>query len=76
MSLLPLPVRLGRVTLRATAETDLPFVLEAEAGTDFVRRWAAEEHRAHMLDPHSAHWTIEAQGHRVGYLILRGYRAA
>ncbi len=72
MSPVALPVRLGRVTLRASAETDLPFVLEAESASDFVRHWTAEEHRALMRDPHSAHWTVEAGSHRVGYLILRG----
>ncbi len=67
-----LPVRLGRVTLRATTEADLPFVLETEGATAFVRHWTAEEHRALLRDPHSAHWIIEAQDRPVGYLILRG----
>ena len=67
-----LPARLGRVTLRATAESDLPFVLEAERATDFVRHWTADEHRAVMRDPDCAHWTIETDARRAGYLILRG----
>jgi RimJ/RimL family protein N-acetyltransferase len=65
-------VRLGRVTLRATAETDLPFVLETEGATDFVRHWTPEEHRALLRDPHAAHWIVEAEGRPVGYVILRG----
>jgi diamine N-acetyltransferase len=67
-----LPSRLGRVTVRATAESDLPFVLEAEKSTDFVRHWTAAEHRAVIRDPDCAHWTIETHAGRAGYLILRG----
>jgi len=75
VSLPALPVRLGRVILRATAEADLRFVLEAEGATDFVRHWTAEEHRTVMRDSQCGHWTIEAQGRRVGYLVLRGLGA-
>jgi diamine N-acetyltransferase len=72
VSLPALPVRLGRVSLRATAEADLPFVLEAESATDFVRHWTAEEHRAILRDPQSVHWIVETQARRAGYVILRG----
>jgi diamine N-acetyltransferase len=72
VSLPPLPVRLGRVAVRATVETDLPFVLEAESATDLVRHWTAEEHRALLRDPRCAHWIVETLGRRAGYVILRG----
>jgi ribosomal protein S18 acetylase RimI-like enzyme len=67
-----LPVVEGRLAFRATTEADLPFVLQAERATDFVRHWPAEEHRAVLTDPHAAHWTIEADAAPAGFLILRG----
>jgi diamine N-acetyltransferase len=70
-----LPATLGRVTLRATTEDDLPFVHETERSTDFVRHWTDEEHRAVVRDPDCAHWTIETRDGRAGYLILRGLRS-
>ena len=75
MSPLPLPVRFGRVVLRPTTEADLPFVLETERATSFVRHWAAEEHRAVLADPGCAHWMVETQARRAGYVILRGLGA-
>jgi RimJ/RimL family protein N-acetyltransferase len=72
LSLPAFPVRLGRVALRATAETDLPFVLEVERATAFVRHWTAEEHRAHLRDPQCGHWIVETEARRAGYVILRG----
>lgn len=72
MSPLPVPVRLGRVVLRPTTEADLPFVLETERATSFVRHWSAAEHRAVLADPGCAHWMVETQARRAGYVILRG----
>ncbi len=72
MTLPDFPVRRGRVVLRATTEADLPFVLEAERATAFVRHWPAEEHRAVLGDPGCAHWIVETEARRAGYVILRG----
>jgi RimJ/RimL family protein N-acetyltransferase len=72
VSPLPVPARLGRVVLRPTTEADLPFVLEMERATSFVRHWNDAEHRAVLADPHCAHWMVETQSRRAGYVILRG----
>jgi len=72
VSAIALPATLGRVTLRATAEGDLPFVRATETSTPFVRHWTDEEHRTLLRDPDCAHWTIETRDGRAGYLILRG----
>jgi len=66
------PVREGPLAIRATTEDDLPFVLGAEAATDFVRHWSPDEHRALMADAHAGHWTVEADAVPAGFLILRG----
>jgi ribosomal protein S18 acetylase RimI-like enzyme len=60
------------VVLRPTTEADLPFVLETERATAFVRHWSVEEHRAVLVDGRCAHWMVETQARRAGYVILRG----
>lgn len=66
---------MSALTVRPTAEADLPFVLATEdhaRRAGFVGGWTEAEHRAALTDPGTLHWTLEVDGERVGTLILRG----
>ena len=63
--------------MRRTREDDLNFVLDAEQSAEnrtFVLPWARERHAAALTSEDLAHLIIEteADGGRVGYIILAG----
>lgn len=65
------------VRLRRTREDDLDFVLDAEQCEEnrtFILPWARERHAAALTSEDLAHLIIEteADGSRVGYIILAG----
>ena len=65
------------ITLRATVETDLPFVLTTEtdpANSPYITIWAPEEHQSALRDANVGHWIIQSPCDQspVGYLIAQG----
>ncbi|MBC7871900.1 MAG: GNAT family N-acetyltransferase, partial [Chitinophagaceae bacterium] len=63
--------------LRPTQETDLAYVLDAEARPEnapFVTQWSLERHQKSLLEPDVAHLIVERIGDqtKVGYVILLG----
>lgn len=65
-----------KIRLRYTNESDLDFVIAAEQSAEnraFVGVWTREQHRAACSSEDLSHLVIEeADGKRVGYVILAG----
>lgn len=65
------------ITVRPTQTADLTAVLAAEQHLDnaaFVAQWSRPRHQQAIDDPAEAHWSIEVQGHWIGYVLLEGLR--
>jgi len=68
----PMMTRRG-ITLRASTPEDCAFVVEVESHPDnaaYVGQWPPERHLECMSDAESVHWIVEADGRRVGYVVL------
>ena len=65
------------ITLRATVESDLPFVLKTEtdpANSPYITPWSPEEHESALGAPNIGHWINQTERDQcpVGYLIAQG----
>lgn len=63
------------ITFQPTTTNDLDYVLEQEQHPDnrrFIHQWPREKHLATLDNEDSAHWIVEADSQRVGYVILNG----
>jgi diamine N-acetyltransferase len=64
------------VTLRATTEFDLEWVVRTEHDPGyepFITRWSRQRHSAALRDPGTRHLIIaDSSSRRLGYIILRG----
>jgi diamine N-acetyltransferase len=64
------------VTLRATTEFDLEWVVRTEhdpVHEPFITRWSRQRHSAALRDPGTRHLIItDSSSRRLGYIILRG----
>lgn len=65
------------VHLRATVETDIPFILAIEHAPEFreyIGQWTPEEHAAAIVDPDARCMIVmDDSAGAVGYAILRGF---
>lgn len=73
----PLQPRLtrGRIAIRPSSPADCEFVIDVESHPEnatFVGQWPPERHMACMSSTDSLHWIIEADGRRIGYVVLEG----
>lgn len=63
------------IVLRPTLASDLDFVIASEHADEnvpFVIAWMREQHELALSNKDIAHWIIEHQGERIGYIILAG----
>lgn len=67
------------LTLRETAEEELPAVLALEADPDvspWITTWPAERHLRAIQDPDEAHMAFWEETRHEGFLLLAGLRTS
>ena len=70
-------LKYGQISFDRTVESDLDQVLKWERGSEnasFIRHWPLEKHRAAIVNPDIAHFTIQnlTTSAPIGYVILIG----
>lgn len=63
----------SRITLRKTTPQDLDYVLQTEQAEEnlrFISQWTREQHLKAIQNHDQAHWIVEHENERAGYVIL------
>ncbi|MGD8191291.1 GNAT family N-acetyltransferase [Brevibacillus ginsengisoli] len=71
----PIILQSSGIILRSTTEDDLNYVLQTEHDEQnrrFITRWTREQHIAVLGQADQAHFIVEHDNERAGYVILAG----